>query len=125
MLIAEIEHSERSVGGNRSKNARLPPRNIVDFLIVGDQLRLDHPMLDIPYRARGVDATRADSSRLNFVPVEGSEWGTELVGQAVIEDVAKLDARGGCVGYLPETEELAGGGEERGGLVGRRAGMEH
>lgn len=110
LLVAEVEDSHGSVGGDGGEDPGLPPGDVVDLLVVRDELRLNDGALHVPDGARGVDAARAEAFGLDVVPVEGGQRGAELGRLAVVEDREGL--RGGGVGDLPEAEEVAGGGEE-------------
>lgn len=114
LLVPQIENSDRPICRNRSKNPRFTPGNVVDLLVVRDELRLDDPLLDIPDGASGVDAGGPNPPGFDVVPVEGGQGGTELAGLAVVEDRNGFD---GGVPDFPETEVVAGGGEDVEGLV--------
>ena len=109
LLISQIENPHRTVGRNRSENPSLPPRNVVNLLIMRNQLSLNDAALNVPDRTGRVDATSPDSLRLDLVPVERSERSAELGGLAVVQHAEGLDR---VVAEVPEADEVAGGGEE-------------
>lgn len=108
LLVPEIEDPDGPVGGDGGENPSLPPGDVVDLLVVGDELGLDNTPLNIPDGAGGVDAGGPKAPGLDVVPVEGGERGAELGGLAVVEDGEGL---GGVFAEVPEAEEVAGGGE--------------
>lgn len=116
LLVSEVEDPYRSVGRDGGKYSSFSPGDVVYLLIVRNQLSLHAALLNVPDRARRVDAAGTDSLRLDLVPIEGSQRGTELACLAVVEHGNRLD---GVVTDLPKTEKVAGGGKEV------RFGMEH
>lgn len=78
LLVAEVEHPDRAIGGDGGEDADAAPGDVVHLLVVGDELGVDHLLLDVPDGAGGVDAGGADPAGLGLVPVEGGDGAAEL-----------------------------------------------
>lgn len=90
-----------------------------------NKLRFNDASFDVPDGTRGVDAGGSNSLGFDVVPVEGSERSAKLAGFAVVEEGNWFN---GIFTDFPETEVVAGGGEEVGGGFmkgGIGGGMEH
>lgn len=72
--VADVELANTAVGAGGGEDvAFFGEVDVVDLLVVGDELREDRPLLDVPDRARGVDRAGPDQVLELGVPVERSQ----------------------------------------------------
>ena len=80
LQVTDIKLTHTPVGPHRCEYVPLPGEvDIVDLLVVGDELREDSGLLDVPDRAGRVDRTGADEVGQLGVPVEGGQRRREVV----------------------------------------------
>ncbi|KAE8077604.1 hypothetical protein FH972_016156 [Carpinus fangiana] len=128
LLVPEIEDPNGPIGGNGGENPSLPPGDVVDLLVMGDELGLDNAPLNIPDGTGSVDARGPQAPGLDVVPVEGGvvegerrDLGLEGQGvgvegehvHAVVEGLEEA-THGNAVGRVGDCQ----GVERVGGLVG-------